>query len=157
MGVRDQVMQGWDWLQEFLPGKVSKYVQNTAEDGQKLLEDLYAETRDSIVEKTSDNVDDITGLMERFIQKLTDIKDNTVDIATQEGVLSAQQIEARNTKQNLEQLKQEISQENQEDKKLEGVEGMIQRLITSAREVLNEVNGHTDVLEQGQADGGGGV
>jgi len=151
--VRDQVMQGWDWLQEFLPGNVSKYVQNTAEDGQKLLEDLYAETRDSIVEKTSDNVDDITGLMERFIQKLTDIKDNTVDIATQEGVLSAKQIEARNTKENLEgtkqklkQLKKEISQENQEDKKLEGVEGMIQRLITSAREVLNEVNGHTDVF-----------
>jgi len=151
--VRDQVMQGWDWLQEFLPGKVTKYVEESAEDGQKLLEDLYAETRDSIVEKTSDNVDDITGLMEGFIQKLTDIKDNTVEIATQEDVLSAQQIEARNTKENLEgtkqklkQLKQEISQEKQEDKKLEGVEGMIQRLITSAREVLDEVNGQTDVF-----------
>jgi len=151
--VRDQVMQGWDWLQEFLPGKVTKYVEESAEDGQKLLEDLYAETRDSIVEKTSDNVDDITGLMEGFIQKLTDIKDNTVDIATKEGVLSAQQIQARNTKENLEgtkqklkQLEQEISQEKQEDTKLEGVEGMIQRLITSAREVLNEVNGQTDVF-----------
>merc|ERR1712154_567605 len=96
--------------------------------------------------KTSDNVDDITGLVEGFIQKLTDIKDNTVNIATQEGVLSAQEIEARNTQNNLEgakqklkQLPQEITQERQEDQSLEGVEGMIQRLITSTREVLNEV------------------
>merc|ERR1712151_1060379 len=84
---------------------------------------------------------------------LTDIKDNTVNIATQEGVLSAQEIEARNTQNNLEgtkqklkQLPQEITQERQEDQSLEGVEGMIQRLITSAREVLNEVNGQTDIF-----------
>ena len=78
--VRDQVVQGWEWLQEFLPGKVTNYVEKSAEDGQKLLGDIYEETRDSIVEKTSDNVDDITGLVEGFIQKLTDIKDNTVNI-----------------------------------------------------------------------------
>jgi len=151
--VRDQVVQGWEWLQEFLPGKVSKYVEETAIDGQALVEDLYAETRDSLVEKTSDNVDDITGLVEGFIQKLTNIKDNTVEIVTDEEILSAQQIEARNveeglegTKQKLKDLEQEISVEKQEDQKLEGVEGMIQRLITSAREVLSEVNGHTDVF-----------
>merc|ERR1712154_744600 len=103
--------------------------------------------------KTSDNVDDITGLVEGFIQKLTEVKDNTVNIATQEGVLSVQEIEARNTQNNLEgtkqklkQLPQEITQERQEDQSLEGVEGMIQRLITSAREVLNEVNGQTDIF-----------
>ena len=78
--VRDQVVQGWEWLQEFLPGKVTNYVEKTAGDGAELLDDIYQETRDSIVEKTSDNVDDITGLMEGFIQKLTDIKDNTVNI-----------------------------------------------------------------------------
>jgi len=151
--VRDQVVQGWEWLQEFLPGKVTNYVEKTAGDGAELLDDIYQETRDSIVEKTSDNVDDITGLVEGFIQKLTDIKDNTVNIATQEGVLSAQEIEARNTQNNLEgtkqklkQLPQEITQERQEDQSLEGVEGMIQRLITSAREVLNEVNGQTDIF-----------
>merc|ERR1712045_640902 len=60
--VKDQVVQGWEWLQEFLPGKVTNYVQKTADDGLELLDDIYQETRDSIVEKTSDNVDDITGL-----------------------------------------------------------------------------------------------
>jgi len=141
--VRDQVVQGWEWLQEFLPGKVSKYVEETAVDGQALVEDLYAETRDSLVEKTSDNVDDITGLVEGFIQKLTNIKDNTVEIVTDEEILSAQQIEARNveeglegTKQKLKDLKQEISVEKQEDQKLEGVEGMIQRLITVKKHYL---------------------
>ena len=73
-------MQGWEWLQEFLPGKVTNYVEKTADDGLELLDDIYQESRDSIVEKTSDNVDDITGLMEDFIQKLTNIKDNTVEI-----------------------------------------------------------------------------
>merc|ERR1711862_444550 len=128
--VKDQVMQGWEWLQEFLPNKVT-----------------------NIVEKTSGNVDDITGLVEDFIQKLTNIKDSTLNIATQAGVLSEEEIIARNTQENLEgtkqklkQLEQEISLEKQEDQNLEGVEGIIQRLITSAREVLNTVNGQTDIF-----------
>merc|ERR1719450_1746203 len=95
-------------------GKVTNYVEETAADGAELLDDIYQETRDSIVEKTSDNVDDITGLVEGFIQKLTDIKDNTVNIATQEGVLSAQEIEARNTQNNLEGTKQKLKQLPQE-------------------------------------------
>merc|ERR1719206_954338 len=80
------------------------------------------------------NVDDITGLVEDFIQKLTNIKDST----TQENL--------EGTKQKLKQLEQEISLEKQEDQNLEGVEGIIQRLITSAREVLNTVNGQTDIF-----------
>merc|ERR1712200_122792 len=151
--VKDQVMQGWEWLQEFLPGKVTKYVEKTADDGLELLDDIYQESRDSIVEKTSDNVDDITGLMEDFIQKLTNIKDNTVDIVTQEKALSQEEIEARNveenleeTKQKLEQLKDDIVQDKKDDSELDGVEARIQRLITAAREVLTGVNGHTDVL-----------
>jgi len=151
--VRDQVAQGWEWLQEFLPGKITKYVDETLDDGQAVFEDIYEETRKSVVEKTSGNVDDITGLVEGFIQKLTNIKDSTVNIVTQEEALSVQQIEARNvqeklegTKQKLNQLKAEISKDKNEDKNLEGVEGMIQRLITSAREVLTEVNGQTDLF-----------
>ena len=59
---------------------------------------------------------------------------------TQEEALSVQQIEARNvqeklegTKQKLNQLKAEISEDKNEDKNLEGVEGMIQRLITVSK------------------------
>ena len=73
-------MQGWEWLQEFLPNKVTNYVEKTADDGLELLDGIYQESRDSIVEKTSDNVDDITGLVEDFIQKLTNIKDSTLNI-----------------------------------------------------------------------------
>merc|ERR1711937_1072372 len=151
--VKDQVMQGWEWLQEFLPNKVTNYVEKIADDGLELLDGIYQESRDSIVEKTSDNVDDITGLVEDFIQKLTNIKDSTLNIATQEGVLSEEEIKSRNTQENMEgtkqklkQLEQEISLEKQEDQNLEGVEGIIQRLITSAREVLNTVNGQTDIF-----------
>merc|ERR1712013_20257 len=135
--VKDQVMQGWEWLQEFLPGNVTKYVEKTADDGLELLDGIYQESRDSIVEKTSDNVDDITGLVEDFIQKLTNIKDNTLNIVSQEGALSQEQIEARNdeenleeTKQKLNQLKDDIIEDKKEDAELDGVEGGIQRLIT---------------------------
>jgi len=151
--VKDQVMQGWEWLQEFLPNKVTNYVEKTADDGLELLDGIYQESRDSIVEKTSDNVDDITGLVEDFIQKLTNIKDNTLNIVSQEGALSQEQIEARNdeenleeTKQKLNQLKDDIIEDKKEDAELDGVEGGIQRLITAAREVLTGVNGHTDLL-----------
>merc|ERR1719483_959201 len=61
-------------------------------------------------------------------------------------ITSAREEGLEGTKQKLKDLNQEISVEKQEDQKLEGVEGMIQRLITSAREVLSEVNGHTDVF-----------
>merc|ERR1712055_528401 len=134
---KDQIMQGWEWLQEFLPRKVAVYVEETAGDGQRVFEDIYEETRKSIVEKTSANVDDITNLIESFINKLENIKDSTVDIVYQENPL---------TKQQLKQLNEEVVQEREEDKQYEGVEGMIQRLITSAREVLTQVNSHTDLF-----------
>merc|ERR1712002_733945 len=150
---KDQIMQGWEWLQEFLPRKVAVYVEETAGDGQRVFEDIYEETRKSIVEKTSANVDDITNLIESFINKFENIKDSTVDIVYQENPLTKQQIELSNqekdlegTKQELKQLNEEVVQEKEEDKQYEGVEGMIQRLITSAREVLTQVNSHTDLF-----------
>jgi hypothetical protein len=78
--VGDQVAQGWEWLQEFLPVKVTKHVEETVDDGQVLFNDIYEDTRKSIVEKTSGNVDDITGLVESFIENLYNIKESTVDI-----------------------------------------------------------------------------
>merc|ERR1711970_987680 len=150
---KDQIMQGWEWLQEFLPRKVAVYVEETAGDGQKVFEDIYEETRKSIVEKTSANVDDITNLIESFINKLENIKDSTVDIVYQGEPLTKEQIELSNqekdlegTKQELKQLNQEVAQEKEADKQYEGVEGMIQRLITSARDVLTQVNSHTDLF-----------
>merc|ERR1719317_525579 len=142
-------MQGWEWLQEFLPNKVTNYVEKTADDGLELLDGIYQESRDSIVEKTSDNVDDITGLVEDFIQKLTNIKDSTLNIATQEGVLSEEEIKARNTQENLEgtkqklkQLEQEISLEKQEDQNLEEVE------VYKVNNVLADTTGELkDVLK----------
>lgn len=150
---KEQVVEGWEWLQEFLPKKVSVYVEDTVDDGQKVLEDIYEETRNSIVEKTSVNVDDVTNLMETFIEKLERIRTSSIDIVYQDEVLSKQQIQAWNeeeklevAKEELKQLKEEVAQEKKEDKKLEGVEGMIQRLITSAREMLSEVNNQTDLF-----------
>ena len=77
---KEQVVEGWEWLQEFLPKKVSVYVEDTVDDGQKVLEDIYEETRNSIVEKTSVNVDDVTNLMETFIEKLEKIRTSSIDI-----------------------------------------------------------------------------
>jgi len=150
---KDQVVDGWAWLQEFLPQKVSSYVEETVDDGQKVLGDLYEETRKSVVDKTSVNVDDITNLMEKFIEKLEKISTSSIDIVYQDEVLSRQEIQAWNkenkldiTKEGLKQLKEKVTQEKKEDKKLEGLEGMIQRLITSAREMLSEVNNQTDLF-----------
>jgi len=150
---KDQVVEGWEWLQEFLPKTVSTYVEETVDDGQKVFEDLYEETRKSIVDKTSVNVDDLTNLMENFIEKLEKISTSSIDIVYQDEVLSRKQIQDWNkknkldvTKDELKQLKEEVAQEKQEDKKLEGIEGMIQRLITSAREMLSEVNNQTDLF-----------
>jgi len=150
---KDQVMDGWQYVQEFLPGKIIKYVEETADDGQKLAKEIYDETRQSIVEKTSGHVDDITDMVSDFISKLVDIKDNAVEIVSQKQPLSEQQIEARNqqedlqgTKQKLKQLKQEIEKNKADDKEYEGLEGMIQRLITSARGLLDETNTQTELF-----------
>eukprot|EP00092_Neocalanus_flemingeri_P036012 GFUD01039211.1.p1 GENE.GFUD01039211.1~~GFUD01039211.1.p1 ORF type:complete len:326 (+),score=137.99 GFUD01039211.1:96-980(+) len=163
---KDQIMQGWEWLQEFLPRRVGSYLEDTADGGQKVFEDIWEETRKSIVEKTSGNVDDITGLVETFIDKLENVRANAVDIVFQEEPLSSQQIQAKNVQEDLEGIKkeltglnEEIAKDQKEDKKFENfgwddpkidncqvLEGMIQRLITSAREVLTEANNQTDLF-----------
>eukprot|EP00092_Neocalanus_flemingeri_P045749 GFUD01051270.1.p1 GENE.GFUD01051270.1~~GFUD01051270.1.p1 ORF type:complete len:196 (+),score=86.44 GFUD01051270.1:88-675(+) len=140
---KDQIMQGWEWLQEFLPRRVGSYLEETADGGQKVFEDLWEES-------ISGNVDDITGLVETFIDKLENVRVNAVDIVFQEEPLSNQQIQAKNVQEDLEGIKkeltglnEEIAKDQKEDKKFENfgwddpkidncqvLEGMIQRLIT---------------------------
>merc|ERR1719483_1276547 len=67
-------------------------------------------------------------------------------------ITSAREEGLEGTKQKLKDLKQEISVEKQEDQKLEGVEGMIQRLITSAREVLSEVYNINSIMAETSGD-----
>merc|ERR1711915_709857 len=100
---KDQVMDGWQYVQEFLPGKIIKYVEETADDGQKLATEQQIEARN-------------------------------------------QQEDLQGTKQKLKQLKQEIVKNKADDKDYEGLEGMIQRLITSARGLLDETNTQTELF-----------
>merc|ERR1712029_160220 len=104
-------------------------------------------------EKTDKHVEEVSKIVEGFMDRLISIKDNTVEIATQGVPLSEKEIEARNDQEGLEEIKDklnklrnQVEKEKQDDKKYEGIEGMIQRLITSAREVLDEVNGQTDLM-----------
>merc|ERR1711963_1281335 len=143
--VKDDILDGWEWLQEFLPNKVITYIEKSADVGQDLLKELY--------EKTDKHVEEVSKIVEGFMDRLISIKDNTVEIATQGVPLSEKEIEARNDQEGLEKIKDklnklrnQVEKERQDDKKYEGLEGMIQRLITSAREVLDEVNGQTDLM-----------
>jgi len=151
--VKDDILDGWEWLQEFLPNKVITYIEKSADDGQDLLKELYEETKKDVEEKTDKHVEEVSKIVEGFMDRLISIKDNTVEIATQGVPLSEKEIEARNDQEGLEEIKDklnklrnQVEKERQDDKKYEGLEGMIQRLITSAREVLDEVNGQTDLM-----------
>merc|ERR1711963_639442 len=151
--VKDDILDGWEWLQEFLPNKVITYIEKSADDGQDLLKELYEETKKDVEEKTDKHVEEVSKIVEGFMDRLISIKDNTVEIAAQGVPLSEKEIEARNDQEGLEKIKDklnklrnQVEKERQDDKKYEGLEGMIQRLITSAREVLDEVNGQTDLM-----------
>merc|ERR1719334_2048424 len=93
--VKDDILDGWEWLQEFLPNKVITYIEKSADDGQDLLKELYEETKKDVEEKTDKHVEEVSKIVEGFMDRLISIKDNTVEIATQGVPLSEKEIEAR--------------------------------------------------------------
>ena len=78
--VKDDILDGWEWLQEFLPNKVITYIEKSADDGQDLLKELYEETKKDVEEKTDKHVEEVSKIVEGFMDRLISIKDNTVEI-----------------------------------------------------------------------------
>jgi len=133
----------WESVASLLPHNLTQYVEEVAVEGLEVVNQLYNDTRGQLVGRAEARVDHFTGLVQRLITRLEEIYLSAKNIVRQERVLSELEINRRlaasnltGIKQGLEELKGEVEREELKNRELEGVEGAIQQLITTARELL---------------------
>jgi len=148
---------GWSsWLNvvsDYLPSKVHNYLNETISEGVKVLEVLIEETRQDALEKSSIRVDEFTDILEKFIGRLEEIYQSASQVVDQRSPLSDPQIIARNTagdlegtKDKIDSLRTELTQERRDNWELEGLEGQLQRMITTARELLSSADNQAELV-----------
>jgi len=143
----------WESVSSLLPSNVTDYVEEAAVEGFNVVSGLYNDTRGQLVDKAEQRVDQVTSLVQRLIGKLEEIYLSASNIVRQERVFSELEINRRNAasnltgiKQGLDELKDQVERENLENRELEGVEGAIQQLITTARELLTIADDEAEVV-----------
>lgn len=142
----------WGQVQEILPGSVSSYLEETASEGVKVINQIYNETRQSAVETSEVQLDEVANILEKFIQKLESLYQSAKRVVEEEIVLTDAEIQARKdagdlegTKEELDRLKEVLVKEREENEKFEGVEAILQKLITTARDLLSSADSQADL------------
>jgi len=144
------------WLNvvsDYLPTKVNNYLNETISEGVKVLEVLIEETKQDALEKSSIRVDEFTDILEKFIGKLEEIYRSASQVVEQRSPLSDPQIIARNTagdlegtKEKIDSLRNELTQERRDNWELEGLERQLQSMITTARELLSSADNQAELV-----------
>jgi len=143
----------WEAVSSLLPPNVTDYVEEAAQQGFQVVGQLYNDTRGQLVDKAELRVDQVTQLVERLIGRLEEIYLSASNIVRQQEPVAEQVISRRNAasnltgiKQNLDSLKDQVDREKEKNRELEGVEGVLQQLITTARELLTIADDEADVM-----------
>jgi len=143
----------WESVRDFLPQNVTSYVEEASKEGLAVVEELFNTTRGEAVERVDKRVDQLTSLVERLVGRLEEIYLSATNIVRQEKAYSDLEIQGRNSASNLTGIKEELGElkgqverERQENSELEGVEGILQGLITSARDLLRATNSEADLV-----------
>lgn len=139
-------------LEGYLPDTLVTYLGETAKEGLEVLEEVYNDTRQETVDKSSKHIDEVTEILSNFITKLEDVYESAEAVASQEIVLRDEQIlnikeawDLQGTKEELENLEDIVQKEREENVNIEGLEGQLQKLITEARGLLSTVNSESDL------------
>jgi len=142
---KTEIMGYWEMLQQYrlenLPESVNIYINKTLTDGRDLVYDLYDDIKGEVLDGSNSQVDAVTELMNEFIGKIMEIQDSAIAVISQSEVLSDEEIQARNDKAGLDQLRErfddmegEVMKEMEEDEDLpEGVEQIIQGCLSYIR------------------------
>jgi len=140
MGYLEQLQQ---YRLAYLPQSLNAYINDTLEDGRDVAYDLYDDIKEEVVAKSSVQVDALTKLMERFMVRMMGVRQSVMSVVNSEA-LSDEEIQARNDKLGLEQLRErfdemetELVEEAREDEELpEGVEQAVQSYLTGIRKMM---------------------
>jgi len=139
-------------VEEYLPTNVTHFLTETAKEGINVLSEIYNETRHEAIQKSSIRVDEFTNILERFIDRLEALYQTAAGVVEQNNPLSDTEILARKaaanldgTKEELDRLQAELPREREENQQYEGLEGYLQRMITTARELLSTADSQADL------------
>jgi len=114
----------------YVPQSAARFLNETFEDGRDVVYDLYDDVREELINKTSDNVDRITGLFEDMfgdfktfgssLDKIEDVDEND------------------ETLKKLKELETDIMDDLANDRNVsDDVEKMLQETLTSIRMMIN--------------------
>jgi len=139
-------------VEEYLPTNVTNFLTETAKEGINVLNEIYNETRHEAIQKSSIRVDEFTNILERFIDRLEELYQTAAGVVEQNNPLSDTEILARKaaanldgTKEELDRLQVELPREREENQQFEGLEGYLQGMITTARELLSAADSQADL------------
>merc|ERR1712098_879595 len=127
----------------YLPESLNSYLNKTLDDGLEMAYDLYDDFKEEVLEKSTQQVDAMTDLMQNFISRVLSIHKDIGNVLEQDPALTDEEIQEKNDKEGLKELRarfesmqSELQKEVAEDKGLpEGVEQVIQTFITTIREM----------------------
>jgi len=111
---------------------------------------VYDDIQDEIVKKLEENVDDITNLLQIFMDKMEGIYNDTLSIANQTQPISDQEFQENNAeiqkmREKLRSLAEKVKQEMMQQEEIEGLEKTIQTFLTFSRNSLSETVSQFDL------------
>jgi len=114
------------------------------EQGKDVVYDLYDDIREKALNRTSEQVDALTDLMKTFLDRVMAIHEDALEVLSQDGALTDEEIMKRNDKEGLEELRErfddmeeELKKEAKENENLpEGLEQVVQNFITTIRGMM---------------------
>jgi hypothetical protein len=141
--VQEQVLE----YRKYLPDSFTAYLNETLEDGKAVAFELYEDWKEEVLDKSLGQVDAMTKLMKKFIERVMAIREDIGAVLEQNEALSDEEIQERNDREGLQQLRErfdemeaEIQTEVTENESLpEGVEQVIQTFITTIRELMRKM------------------
>ena len=76
----DSLMQARSYYEQFVPQKIKTFINETIAQGRDIAYDVYDDIQQEVVKKLQGNVDEITILLQNFMDKMEGIYNDTMSI-----------------------------------------------------------------------------
>jgi len=134
--------------QNYLPEKVQEFLQETMNDGSKLMDQLYEDIQNEVLTKVSDNMEEFEEAYEIVVEQILNLFEKYQNMVMQQmsmSVISEEELSARisglkESRERLSVLKMEVQEEMEmEEGEEEGMEKTVQSILSNMRFMLAEM------------------
>jgi len=147
----DDMIKLRSYYEQYVPQQIKSFVNETMSRGRDVAYNVYDDIQEQVVKQLEGNVDEVTALVQNFMDKLEGIYNDTMSIAAQTEPLSEKEIEENNAgiqkmREKLKSLSEKVKQEMAQQEAMEGLEKTIQTFLTFSRSTLSETVSQFDLF-----------